>query len=42
MFVEPGILDVNILAYAFNADAPQHSASRSLLEAARDPTIGFA
>jgi predicted nucleic acid-binding protein len=37
MSVEPGILDANILAYAFNADAPQHSASRSLLEAARDP-----
>ena len=22
--VEPGIIDANILAYAFNADAPQH------------------
>ncbi|MGA8028925.1 MAG: PIN domain-containing protein [Bryobacteraceae bacterium] len=37
MSVEPGILDANILAYAFNADAPQHTASRALLESARDP-----
>ena len=37
MSVEPGILDANILVYAFNADAPQHTASRALLEAARDP-----
>src|ERR1017187_97290 len=35
MLVEPGILDANILAYAVNADAPQHAASRALLEAAR-------
>jgi predicted nucleic acid-binding protein len=37
MSVEPGLLDANILAYAFNADAPQHVASRSLVESARDP-----
>jgi hypothetical protein len=24
MTVEPGILDANILAYAFNVDAPHH------------------
>ena len=36
--VEPGILDANVLAYAMNADAPQHVASRTLLEAARDPS----
>ncbi len=39
MSVEPGILDANILAYAVNAEAPQHMASRALLEAARDPSI---
>jgi predicted nucleic acid-binding protein len=37
MSVEPGMLDANVLAYAVNADAPQHAASRALLEAARDP-----
>jgi predicted nucleic acid-binding protein len=36
MSVEPGILDANVLAYAVNADAPQHAASRALLEGARD------
>lgn len=39
MSVEPGILDANVLAYALNADAPQHAASRALLEAASDPSI---
>jgi hypothetical protein len=39
MSVEPGILDANVLAYAINADAAQHTASRGLLEAARDPSI---
>jgi predicted nucleic acid-binding protein len=39
MSVEPGILDANVLAYAINADASQHAASRALLEAARDPSI---
>ena len=38
MSVEPGILDANVLAYAVNADAPQHAASRALLEAANDPS----
>ena len=37
--LEPGVLDANILAYAVNADAAQHAASRALLEAARDPSI---
>jgi predicted nucleic acid-binding protein len=41
MLVEPGVLDANILAYAVNADAPQHAASRALLEAARDPSIAL-
>jgi predicted nucleic acid-binding protein len=39
MSVEPGILDANVLAYAVNADAPQHAAARALLEAASDPAI---
>jgi predicted nucleic acid-binding protein len=39
MPVEPGVLDANILAYAVNADAPQHAASRNLLDAAIDPSI---
>jgi uncharacterized protein len=36
MLVEPGIVDANVLVYAMDADAPQHRASRTLLEAARD------
>ena len=39
MSVEPGLLDANVLAYAINADAPQHDASRALLEVARDPSV---
>lgn len=35
MSVEPGIIDANVLVYATDADAPQHPASRALLEAAR-------
>jgi toxin-antitoxin system PIN domain toxin len=38
MSVEPGIVDANVLVYAMDADAPQHAASRALLEAARDPS----
>ena len=34
MSVEPGLVDANVLAYAVNADAPQHLAARSLLQAA--------
>ena len=36
MSVEPGVVDANVLAYAVNSDAPQHVASRVLLEAALD------
>jgi len=36
MPVEPGIVDTNVLVYALDADAPQHTASRTLLETARD------
>jgi hypothetical protein len=35
MSVEPGTLDANVLDYAINADAPQHAASRALVEAWR-------
>ena len=37
MSVKPGILDANVLAYAVNADAPQHAAARALLQAASEP-----
>jgi uncharacterized protein len=36
MPVEPGVMDTNVLVYALDADAPQHAASRALLEASRD------
>jgi predicted nucleic acid-binding protein len=36
MSVEPGIIDTNVLVYALDIDAPRHTASRTLLEAARD------
>ena len=39
MSVEPGVLDANVLAYAVDADAPQHTASRALLDAASDPSV---
>jgi predicted nucleic acid-binding protein len=38
MLVEPGIVDANVLAYGINVDAPQYTASRALLDAARDPS----
>jgi predicted nucleic acid-binding protein len=39
--VEPGVLDANVLAYAINADAAQHLAARTLLQAARDPSTSL-
>jgi predicted nucleic acid-binding protein len=33
---EPGIIDANVLVYAMDAEAVQHSAARALVEAARD------
>lgn len=36
MSVEPGLIDANVLVYAMDADAPQHAASRALLDAVRD------
>jgi predicted nucleic acid-binding protein len=35
MPVEPGIVDANVLVYAFDTRAPQHVASRTLLDAAQ-------
>jgi predicted nucleic acid-binding protein len=36
MPIEPGLADTNVLIYALDADAPQHAAARTLLEAARE------
>ena len=38
MSVEPGFVDANVLVYAFDTNAAQHSASRTLLEAGRTGT----
>jgi predicted nucleic acid-binding protein len=38
MPVEPGIGDANVLVYAFDTKAPQHVASRTLLDAGRTGT----
>lgn len=38
MSAEPGIVDANILIYAFDADASRHLASRHLLDAGRTGT----
>ena len=35
MSIEPGIVDANVLVYAFDADALQHLASRNLLDVGR-------
>ncbi len=36
MSLEPGILDANVLIYAVVSEAPQHTASRPLLDAVRN------
>jgi predicted nucleic acid-binding protein len=42
MSLEPGILDANVLIYSTASEAPQHSASRALLDAVRgDPGVTF-
>jgi predicted nucleic acid-binding protein len=38
MSVEPGVVDINVLAYASNTDDPKYAASRAWLEEARDPS----
>lgn len=42
MSLEPGILDANVLIYAVASEAPQHAASRAVLDAVRgDPDVTF-
>lgn len=42
MSLEPGILDANVLIYAMASEAPQHTASRALVDAVRDdPGVPF-
>jgi uncharacterized protein len=36
MPVKTGLIDANVLVYAMDANAPQHAASRTLLESARN------
>ena len=38
-FIEPGLVDTNVLIDALDADAPQHPVARSLCEAARDESV---
>ncbi|HEV2097540.1 MAG TPA: PIN domain-containing protein [Stellaceae bacterium] len=38
MPAEPGIVDTNVLVYALDTAAPQHTAARALLEAEREET----
>jgi len=35
MSIEPGMVDANVLVYGLDADAPQHPASRHLLDEGR-------
>jgi predicted nucleic acid-binding protein len=39
MPVEPGIVDANVLVYALDADAPQHSAARAERAPLRDNLV---
>ncbi len=41
MSVEPGAVDANVLVYAVNSAAPQHAASRALLETALDSSVSL-
>jgi toxin-antitoxin system PIN domain toxin len=41
MSVEPGVVDANVLVYAVNSAAPQHAASRALLDAALNPAVSL-
>jgi predicted nucleic acid-binding protein len=42
MSLEPGILDANIPVYAMASEAPQHPASRALLDGVRaEPAVTF-
>lgn len=39
MPAEPGLLDTNVLVYAADTEAAEHESSRTLLQAARDPSV---
>jgi toxin-antitoxin system PIN domain toxin len=39
MPVEPGTVDANVLVYAMDEEAPQHAASRALVDAARVSSV---
>jgi predicted nucleic acid-binding protein len=41
MFVEPGVVDTNVLVYACNADDPKHAAAQALIASACDPAVGL-
>ena len=41
MSLRPGVVDANVLVYSVNTWAPQHSASRALLDAARIGTVSL-
>jgi uncharacterized protein len=41
MLAKPGVIDANVLVYAVNTDAPQHTDSRLLLEVALDPAAAL-
>jgi hypothetical protein len=41
MSVDPGVLDANVLVYAVEGSALQHTRARALIEAARDPATAL-
>lgn len=41
MPAEPGVVDTNVLVYAMDVNAPQHAASRALLDAGLEPSTAL-
>ena len=41
MSLKPGLVDANVLIYAFDVQSPQHLASRALLDAARTGSVSL-
>jgi len=41
MSLKPGLVDANVLIYAFDTQSPQHLASRALLDAARIGSVSL-
>jgi predicted nucleic acid-binding protein len=41
MSIERHLVDTNVLVYALFPEAPQHAASRALIEVAKDPDAGL-